>query len=98
MAVTPGGVLAGIVGSDEIRVNSRHRQAIDRLADGLAVEASAPDGTVEAVSVEGAKAFALGVQWHPEYWAETDAASTAIFKAFGDACRAHAARRADAPR
>ncbi|WP_370195886.1 MULTISPECIES: gamma-glutamyl-gamma-aminobutyrate hydrolase family protein [Alphaproteobacteria] len=98
VAVTPGGVLARIVGSDEIRVNSLHRQAIDRLADGLAVEASAPDGTVEAVSVKGAKAFALGVQWHPEYWAETDAASTAIFKAFGDACRAHAARRADAPR
>ncbi|MCB8840064.1 gamma-glutamyl-gamma-aminobutyrate hydrolase family protein [Aurantimonas sp. VKM B-3413] len=89
VAIAPAGKLAGIVGAETIRVNSLHRQAIDRLADGLAVEASAPDGTVEAVSVEGAKAFALGVQWHPEYWAETDAPSAAIFEAFGAACRAH---------
>ena len=89
VAITPAGKLAGIVGTETIRVNSLHRQAIDRLAAGLAVEATAPDGTVEAVSVEGAKAFALGVQWHPEYWAETDAPSAAIFEAFGAACRAH---------
>ncbi|MEX6505419.1 gamma-glutamyl-gamma-aminobutyrate hydrolase family protein [Jiella sp. M17.18] len=93
VALTEGGVLAGIVGRDAIRVNSLHRQAIDRLAEGLAVEATAPDGTVEAVSVKGAKAFALGVQWHPEYWAEIDAPSRAIFTAFGDACRAFAAGR-----
>ena len=89
VAIAPAGKLADIVGAETIRVNSLHRQAIDRLAAGLAVEATAPDGTVEAVSVEGAKAFALGVQWHPEYWAETDAPSAAIFEAFGAACRAH---------
>ena len=47
----------------------------------------APDGTVEAVRVEGAQAFACGVQWHPEYWAASDAPSVAIFRAFGEAAR-----------
>ncbi|ORE98868.1 gamma-glutamyl-gamma-aminobutyrate hydrolase family protein [Aurantimonas sp. 22II-16-19i] len=93
VAVTAGGLLASIVGTPEIRVNSLHRQAIDRLGEGLTVEASAPDGTVEAISVEGAKGFVLGVQWHPEFWAENDAPSAAIFEAFGAACRAYRDRR-----
>ncbi|MAW88366.1 MAG: gamma-glutamyl-gamma-aminobutyrate hydrolase [Phyllobacteriaceae bacterium] len=92
-SVKPGSCLAAIVGTGEIQVNSLHRQAIGDLAPGLAVDALAPDGTVEAVSVEGAQAFALGVQWHPEYWARTDAPSAAIFRAFGDAARKRALAR-----
>ena len=84
--------LAGVFGAGEIKVNSLHRQAVDRLGAQLQVEAVAPDGTVEAVSVIGAKAFAVGVQWHPEYWAKSDDASKRLFKAFGDAVRAYAAR------
>ncbi|WP_294643878.1 gamma-glutamyl-gamma-aminobutyrate hydrolase family protein [uncultured Aureimonas sp.] len=87
VAVEPGGRLAAIVGAETVEVNSLHRQAIDRLADGLTVEARAPDGTVEAVSVTGADGFALGLQWHPEYWAASDPASRAIFQAFGEAAR-----------
>lgn len=93
VAIEAGGMLEGIVGAADLEVNSLHRQAIDRLADRLAVEARAPDGTIEAVSVKGAGAFALGVQWHPEYWAESDAASARIFEAFGNACRERAAKR-----
>nr|WP_210284030.1 gamma-glutamyl-gamma-aminobutyrate hydrolase family protein [Aureimonas phyllosphaerae] len=87
VAVEPGGRLAAIVGTATVEVNSLHRQAIDRLADGLTVEARAPDGTVEAVSVTNAGGFALGLQWHPEYWAASDPASRAIFQAFGEAAR-----------
>ncbi|MFD2236417.1 gamma-glutamyl-gamma-aminobutyrate hydrolase family protein [Aureimonas populi] len=87
--VEAGGRLREIVGAEEIRVNSLHRQAVDRLGEGLAVEARAEDGTVEAVSVAGAEGFTLGVQWHPEYWVESDPASAAIFRAFGAACRAY---------
>jgi putative glutamine amidotransferase len=57
------------------------------------VEAIAEDGTVEAVSVIDAKAFAVGVQWHPEYWAETDKSSNQLFAAFGDAVRSYAAAK-----
>ncbi|QFY61384.1 gamma-glutamyl-gamma-aminobutyrate hydrolase family protein [Rhizobium grahamii] len=89
--VKEGSCIAGIVGSGEIRVNSLHRQAIAETAPRLTVEAVAEDGTIEAVSVIDAPAFAVGVQWHPEYWAETDKPSNQIFSAFGDAVRDYAA-------
>lgn len=91
--IREGTCLAGVFGAGEIVVNSVHRQAIDRLGDRLDVEAVAEDGTVEAVSVRGARAFAVGVQWHPEYWVKTDSASRKVFEAFGAAVRAHAGRR-----
>ncbi|SER42210.1 putative glutamine amidotransferase [Faunimonas pinastri] len=81
------GLFAGMVRTCRARVNSLHRQAVDRLASGLTVEARAPDGTVEAVRVTDAPAFAAGVQWHPEYWAESDATSEAILRAFAGAMR-----------
>jgi putative glutamine amidotransferase len=84
--------LAKLLGGGCIRVNSVHRQAIGELAPNLVVEARAPDGTIEAVRVAGARGFAYGVQWHPEYWASTDAPSGALFKAFGEAARQYAAR------
>lgn len=84
----PGGKLAALVGDAPFPVNSLHRQAIDRMAETLRVEARAEDGTIEAVSVAGARGFTLGVQWHPEYWATSDGPSRAIFEAFAQACRA----------
>ncbi|QOZ66665.1 gamma-glutamyl-gamma-aminobutyrate hydrolase family protein [Bradyrhizobium arachidis] len=89
------GCLREIVGADEIKVNSHHRQAIDRLGERLKIESVAEDGTVEAVSVNYASAFAVGVQWHPEYWSASDEASARIFRAFGDAVRGHAAARSN---
>src|SRR5690606_31658149 len=72
VTIKPGSCLAGVLGAGEIMVNSVHRQAVDRLGPVIQVEAVAPDGTVEAVSVRGARAFAVGGQWHPEYWARSD--------------------------
>ena len=91
--VALGGRLARIVGAAEITVNSLHGQAIDRPAPGLVVEAVAPDATIEAVRLEAAPGFVFGVQWHPEWRYAEDAASRAIFSAFGEACRVHAASR-----
>ena len=87
------GQLARLLEADTIMVNSLHEQAIDRVADGLEVEAVAEDGTVEAVRVRDAKGFAFGVQFHPEWHWATDRASRAIFEAFGEACRRYAAER-----
>lgn len=84
--VREGSCIAQHLGvSGEIQINSLHRQAIAETAPRLQVEATAADGTIEAVSVIDAKGFAVGVQWHPEYWAETDAPSRALFEAFGKA-------------
>jgi putative glutamine amidotransferase len=90
--LTPGGVLANIAGAAEIMVNSLHAQGIDQLAPGLAVEAVAPDGQIEAVSLPNAR-FIVGVQWHPEYRVADNAFSSALFSAFGTACRARATAR-----
>ena len=96
LQVQPGGILAGLGLPDEIIVNSIHGQGVERLAPGLRVEALAPDGLIEAFSVEGAKNFALGVQWHPEYQVGSNPDYLAIFQAFGEACRKRAGqRRAD---
>ncbi|WP_205806331.1 gamma-glutamyl-gamma-aminobutyrate hydrolase family protein [Burkholderia sp. Ac-20365] len=83
-----GGLLQKLAGgASEVRVNSLHGQGVQRLGDGLTVEARAPDGLIEAISATHARAFALGVQWHPEWKHASDALSTAIFRAFGAACR-----------
>jgi len=78
--------MAEITGATTIRVNSLHGQGIDQLAPGLVVEAVAPDGTIEAVRVEGAKNFALAVQWHPEWEVTHFADRKRLFEAFGKAC------------
>jgi putative glutamine amidotransferase len=96
VSIKPGSCLAGVFGAGDIRVNSVHRQGVDRLGERLDVEAVAEDGSVEAVSVRGASAFAVGVQWHPEYWAKSDDTSARLFRAFGDAVRGHAAARRQA--
>ena len=87
LKLTPGGQLAELAGALEVEVNSLHGQGIDRVGAGLAVEAVAPDGSVEALSVEGARAFALGVQWHPEWRVLENPFYSAIFAAFGEAVR-----------
>jgi putative glutamine amidotransferase len=54
--------------SDDCKVNSRHHQAIKRLAEGFVVSATAPDGIIEAIEDPQAR-FCVGVQWHPEnFW------------------------------
>lgn len=93
IAIAPGGMLHRLLGQGEIEVNSLHWQAIDRLANGLAVEARAPDGVIEAVSVTNARGFALGVQWHPEFRATENPVSMALFRAFFEAARARSERR-----
>jgi len=82
-----GGMLRDLAGTDTVTVNSLHSQGVARLADGVTVEAVADDGLIEGFCVDGAKNFALAVQWHPEWHVAEDKFSMAIFKAFGDACR-----------
>jgi putative glutamine amidotransferase len=90
--VALSGELARIIGAASIMVNTSHGQAIDQPAPGLIVEARADDGTIEAVRVADATAFAIGVQWHPEWRHATAEGSAQLFTAFGDACRARAVR------
>lgn len=69
---------------EELAVNSRHHQAIDRLAPTLEATAVAPDGVIEAVEQRDADRFVVGIQWHPENLTQQE--HVAIFRAFRAAC------------
>ncbi|MBC7683002.1 MAG: gamma-glutamyl-gamma-aminobutyrate hydrolase family protein [Ferruginibacter sp.] len=87
LLIAPDSAMAQWAGGVLTRVNSLHGQGIARLAPGLRAIAHAPDGLVEAFEIPGAPAFAYAVQWHPEWrWSENPF-YTAIFAAFGAACR-----------
>jgi putative glutamine amidotransferase len=87
VGLTPGGFFARLAGATEIMVNSLHAQGIDLQAPDLVIEAVAPDGQIEAVSLPGAR-FVVGVQWHPEYKPLDNPFSRALFAAFSQACHA----------
>ena len=91
VTLTAGGLLASLAGAPEVKVNSLHSQGIDRPAVSLRIEAVAPDGQIEAVSLPEAR-FVVGVQWHPEYKAVDDPFSSALFSSFAVACGAAAAK------
>lgn len=93
VTLTAGGMLAGLVEESEQMVNSVHGQGVDRLGEGLRVEAEAPDGLIEAFAVDGARSFALGVQWHPEWKFAEHPFYAAIWEAFRSACRERFERR-----
>jgi putative glutamine amidotransferase len=54
------------LGKTMIDTNSRHHQAIRKLAPGLLVAATTPDGIIEAVELPD-HPFGMAVQWHPEH-------------------------------
>jgi putative glutamine amidotransferase len=71
--ISPNSVLASLMPerlaeADACAVNSRHHQAVNRVADGFEVTATAPDGIVEAME-HRTLPFCVAVQWHPEnFW------------------------------
>ena len=89
--IEPGTRLGGIVAARRLNVNSSHHQAIREVGEGLRVTAQAPDGIIEGVE-DPRHPFYVGVQWHPEDMAGEDAAA-AIFGAFVEAARRHAAAK-----
>ena len=87
--ITKGSLLASLMQeklaeADACTVNSRHHQAIKRVAKGFEVTATAPDGVIEAIEF-GGSGFCLGVQWHPEnFWRTGE--FRPIFEGFVEAC------------
>ncbi len=87
VTLSPGGRLARAYGRENLVVRSVHFQGVDRLGAGLAVEALAPDGLVEAVSGTVNGAAVLGVQWHPEWKVEDSPEGQIYFELLGRALR-----------
>ena len=98
VSVVPGSRLARALGRDgqafagaAVPVNSRHHQAIARVASGYVVSASASDGIIEAIEPSAdastPDSWVLGVQWHPENMAPVDPVMARLFRAFIATCR-----------
>ena len=85
--IKPGSRLHKIMGETQIMVNTVHRQAIAKPGAGIEIEATAPDGTIEAISIAGAPGFNIAVQWHPEYKATGNPHSIKLFSAFRNAAQ-----------
>jgi putative glutamine amidotransferase len=90
---TDGGPFHRLMGAREVMTNTLHGQGIKRPGARIVIDGTAPDGTPEAIYVQGAPGFTLSVQWHPEFNAAADPVSRPLFAAFGAAVRAFAERR-----
>lgn len=90
VTLTEGGVFHQIFGASTVLTNTLHGQGIKEKGERIVIDGRAPDGTPEAIYVDGAPGFALGVQWHPEYKASDDPVSRPLFEAFGKAVHAWA--------
>ncbi|WP_099022949.1 gamma-glutamyl-gamma-aminobutyrate hydrolase family protein [Mycolicibacterium palauense] len=85
VAVRPGSRLHAVVGTECLTVSSYHHQAVERLAPGLTVSATAADGVIEAVEHE--RADIVAVQWHPEDRYATSITDAALFADLVDRSR-----------
>lgn len=81
------GVFHQLMGRQSVPTNTLHGQGIKAAGPRIVVDGHAPDGTPEAIYIDGAPGFTLSVQWHPEWNAKCDPVSRPLFEAFGAACR-----------
>ena len=84
VSLVEGSPMHQYLGTDRLKVNSCHHQAIRDLAPSLQAMAISPDGLTEAAYMPG-KRFVWAVQWHPEFSYKTDPYSRKIFRAFIEA-------------
>ncbi|MDE3111049.1 MAG: gamma-glutamyl-gamma-aminobutyrate hydrolase family protein [Acidobacteriota bacterium] len=79
--IEPGSKISQMSGAAaEVRVNSSHHQSIREPGRDLHVTSRAPDGVIEAVEGTGNSHWVIGVQWHPERMATTDALAQSLFR------------------
>ena len=79
-------MLARMVGTTSLHVNSRHQEAVVEASGPAVISARAPDGVIEAIEIPSRR-FAIGVQWHPEAFATQDNPGNKLFSAFVQAAQ-----------
>ncbi len=84
--IDPNSLLAYLLDTDTLSVNSLHHQAVDEVGEGLWVPADSPEGFAEALELDDYP-FCLAVQWHPEAMARRTPTQQQLFRAFVNACR-----------
>jgi putative glutamine amidotransferase len=91
--IEPESLLASVLGSARIHVNSTHHQAVKEVGVGLRVTARSRDGLVEGIEADNGRVLA-GVQWHPEELSATDGPSRALFNWIVDEARRYQEQKA----
>lgn len=76
--VEANSILNKITGEQSGEVNSAHHQAVDRVGNGLVVNAVSGDGIIEGLERKKPEGnpFLLLVQWHPERMSNPDSVFT----------------------
>jgi len=87
--LAPASLLSRVIGQSEVEVISVHYQHVERLGDGLRVEATADDGVIEAIASREAQPQVLAVQWHPEWRPEQRLHDLRFWHLVGDMARRH---------
>ncbi|MCY0869472.1 MAG: gamma-glutamyl-gamma-aminobutyrate hydrolase family protein [Firmicutes bacterium] len=87
VTISPDSNLRGILGSDQVGVNTFHHQAIHGLAPGFVATAVSSDGLIEAFEMVG-RPHVFGVQWHPENLWRKHPLHRRLFTAFVDSAAA----------
>ncbi len=86
VTLTPGTLLAKVIGKSKLGVNSSHHQAVGRVAKSLQVSSRSADGVIEAMELEPGAAksmpFLLAVQFHPERLFDRHAGHLRLFRSF----------------
>lgn len=88
VVVQEGGMMASLYPKKIGDIVSIHHQGVNKLGDGLKVEATSDDGLIEAFSAPEHDFF-LGVQWHPEFHVDAEErflSAEPLMKAFIKAC------------
>lgn len=89
LKIAKGSILGGLEaakGKRDVRVNSSHHQAVNKLGKNLKATAWAKDGVVECIEDPRKGMFVVGVQWHPELMRGHDVISREIFELFVERC------------
>lgn len=91
LPLEPSSRVRAALGRERVEVLCLHHQAPDRIGAGLQVTARAGDGIVEALELEGAESFCLGVLWHPEHMLGEEDLQSGLYGALVEAARERAA-------
>ena len=78
--ISPSTQLRQVLGTDTLEVNTAHKEALKNFPESIIINARAEDNVIEGIEIPGHR-FYLGVQWHPEFFVQTEDPNMNLFVA-----------------